>query len=120
MRGIAFYDEDFFVIKEDLDLIAESITRLFMTNNNERVRNPFMGVDLRRMLFEIADQETESVVKSKIIEQIELYEPRVEINNLEVLNSPNQNLLTVNVEFGQRGDVSGDTRLLNFDLEKGV
>lgn len=120
MRGIAFYNEDFFVIKEDLDLISESITRLFMTNNNERVKNPFMGVDLRRMLFELADQETETVVKNKIQEQIEIYEPRVEINKLDIINNPNENLLTVNIDFGQRGNTDGDSRFLNFDLEKEI
>lgn len=116
MKGIAMYGHDFFVIKEGDDLIAESITRLFNTNQNERLKYPFMGVDLRRMVFELADEDSEGVVRDKIIEQIEVYEPRVNIVQLDVEKIPDENTLKIKVGFA-KVNAPNDARFLEFNIE---
>lgn len=99
MKGIAMYGHDFFVIKEDEELISESIGRLFNTNNYERLNNPFMGVDIKNMLFEQADTESADMLKNKISEQIEMYEPRATVNNISVDNLANENTFKIHVSF---------------------
>lgn len=116
MRGIGIYDHDFFVIKEDEDLIAESITRIFNTNQNERLKYPYMGVDIRNMLFELADEDSEGFLREKILEQIETYEPRVRVKQLNVEKLPDENTFNISVGFSLITSPNDD-RLLNFQIE---
>lgn len=115
MRGIAMYGHDFFVIKEDEDLISESINRLFNTNNNERLNNPFMGIDIRNMLFELADEDSEGILRNKIFEQIEMYEPRARIKDLKVENLANENTFKITLSFVSVENPQDD-QLLEFNI----
>lgn len=116
MRGIAFYGHDFFVIKEDEELVAESITRLFNTNQNERLKYPYLGVDIRSMLFELANEDSEGFLREKILEQIEIYEPRVKVRQLNVEKLPDENTFNINVGFALVTSPN-DERFLNFEIQ---
>ncbi|MFW6028784.1 MAG: GPW/gp25 family protein [Halanaerobiales bacterium] len=115
MRGIGFYGYDFFIIKEDIDLVSESIGRLFNTNNNERLNNPYMGVDLKRFLFQLADEDSEDVIKNQITEQIEMYEPRVNVKNISIENLANENTFKIGVSFVLKEDPQSD-QFLEFNI----
>lgn len=81
MQAIAFYNQDFFLIKEDTEAIKENITRILLTQPGERINNPFFGSKLKEFLFEIEtvlSQDLEREIKNAISR----WEPRVTVNSI--------------------------------------
>jgi len=118
-NGPAFYDKDFFVIKQDKELVAESITRILMTNPGERVGQPYFGVGIRNILFNQIDDEITAHLENLIIDQISQYEPRVNILGLDVISLNDENLIRVKLSFVLKGEPPESANILtyNFDLE---
>ena len=115
MRGIGFYDEDFFVIKSNHNLVAESIKRIIMTNARERVGRPGFGANIRDLLFEQVNEEIIDILRKRIEDQIKVFEPRVIINDLQIQNEEDE-LITIAIDFSLVNDVT-DNRLLRFSFE---
>lgn len=120
MKGISFYDRDFFVIKSDYDLIAESITRIVMTNPGERPGIPFFGVGLKNRLFEPMDDLTNQEIETDIRNQVSSYEPRSNILSLNFEKLEDENALSISIGFIVKGDRVEDERFINliFELEE--
>ncbi len=118
MKGIAFYGEDFFTVKQDYDLYAEEIKRLLMTNPGERPGQPYFGAGLRDMVFELADSTTTDFAKNRIQEQISAYLPMLTLTKINVELDNNSFYITLG--FTEKGDLPEDERLLTleFDLEE--
>lgn len=118
-NGIAFYEKTFFVIKKDRELVAESITRILMTNPGERVGQPFFGVGLRNMLFRQIDEDLISDLKKRINDQMSIYEPRADIPEIDVGENLDENRINVKLTFLMKGDPPTSTNILSyaFDLE---
>ena len=89
MKGLGFYGKSFLVIKTDFDLIAESITRIVMTNFNERTGRPFFGANLKNYVFEQMSPESLSEIESNIKKQIATFEPRANLKT--IILTPNEN-----------------------------
>jgi phage baseplate assembly protein W len=115
MKGIAFYENSFFTIKEDVDLYAEELKRLIMTNPGERLGQPYFGVGLKHRLFELGDNETAEQVKQSIIEQVETYLPTVEL--IEIQSKLEENSFFIDIKFIEKGELAEDARLLSFEFE---
>jgi phage baseplate assembly protein W len=67
--------------------IAASIRNLLLTSHYERLFNPDIGSNLKKLLFEPIDNVTTSIIQDMIFETIKNYEPRVTIE--EVVAAPN-------------------------------
>lgn len=80
MKGISFYNEDFFVIKQESDLIKENITRILVTSPGERVMSEF-GCRLKNYIFD-PEYVMEEEVRNEIFRSIKRWEPRVEIEEI--------------------------------------
>lgn len=119
MQGIGFYGQEFFIIKSDHDLIAESIKRILMTNPGERPGQPFFGVGLKERLFEQLDETLISDLKETISDQIATYEPRVDLLDLNVDPKYDENLIEIAIGFKIKGEQLEDERFVNltFTLE---
>jgi phage baseplate assembly protein W len=85
--------------KRDAAAVKQSIKNLLLTDYYEKPFLPFFGANLKGMLFELADEETESEVAENIIRAIEVYEPRVTVQDLNVAVIPDQNDMRVSVVF---------------------
>lgn len=85
--------------KRDAAAVKQSIKNLLLTDYYEKPFQPFFGGNLRAMLFELADDETEDEIRSNIITAINNYEPRVEIQNIDVNVLPDQNDMRVSIVF---------------------
>jgi len=117
MKGIGFYNLDFFEIKEGKDLISESIRRILMTGKGERVGRPFFGVGLKRRLFDQMDEITVENIEQDISSQIEIYEPRVNLTYNKVdINYDNQQII-INLRFKIKSEMEENELSLSFDLE---
>ena len=85
--------------KKDAAAVKQSIKNLLLTDFYEKPFQPFFGGNLRAMLFELADEDTEDEVEENIINAINKYEPRAEILTITVNVLPDQNDMRVSVYF---------------------
>tara|TARA_R110000744_G_scaffold9634_2_gene30658 strand:+ start:8327 stop:8773 length:447 start_codon:yes stop_codon:yes gene_type:complete len=85
--------------KRDAAAVKQSIKNLLLSNHYEKPFEPFYGANLTALLFELADDQTESEVRDNIISSIEEYEPRVRIVDIDVRVLPDQNDMRVSVQF---------------------
>lgn len=76
------------------------------TEPYERFFNPNIGAGLKAYLFENISQDTEYIIKEKIIEVISNYEPRANIINVSVKALPDQNLYTASIIFSVLNNVN--------------
>lgn len=67
--------------------VAASIRNLLLTSHYERLFNPDIGSNLKKLLFEPIDNVTTSIIQDMIFQTIRNYEPRVTIQ--EVVAVPN-------------------------------
>jgi len=85
----------------DEDSVKESIKNLLLTDTGERLFNPSLGSNIRRMLFEnILYPETRYIIKESIGTAITNFEPRCNLISVDVSDISNdQNSVTVTVMF---------------------
>jgi Bacteriophage baseplate protein W len=113
MKGIGFYGTDFFIIKSDYDLVAESITRILMTNPGERPGTPFFGAGLKNQVFEQIDDVAIASIDSSIREQVAAYEPRANLTTLTITSDPNNHDILVKIGFTLLGDAIDNEDFIN-------
>ena len=85
--------------KRDASSVKQAIKNLLLTNHYEKPFQPFFGANLRGLLFELADDQTESEVSVNIASAIQSYEPRVEVMDIDVNVLPDQNDMRVSIVF---------------------
>ena len=79
--------------------ISRSIRNLVLTALGERPFQPRLGSQISRSLFELLDYGTASVIQKDIEVTIKNFEPRVEINTIEVRPQYDQNGYNVLVSY---------------------
>ena len=79
--------------------IKQSVKNLILTNYNERPFQPNIGSSVSRSLFEPNDDFLEEDITDSVRRTIEFNEPRVTLVNVEVLPSPDENNITINIVF---------------------
>lgn len=79
LRGY-FYNQ-----KEDVDQIKSDLLILLLTNPGERVMNPSYGTPLKKLMFEPNDPRLANEARNVIINSIKRWEPRISLNQVEVL-----------------------------------
>lgn len=86
-------------VHKDVKAIINSVKNLILTNHYERLFQPEIGSNIRKMLFEPLDDITAIMVEREIREVIKNYEPRVDIHALVVKASPDYHSLEVTMTF---------------------
>lgn len=71
-----------------INQIKSDLLALLLTNRGERCMLPDFGVNLRRFLFEPNDDVLIRQVRDEISRQLELWEPRVVIEEIEITTNP--------------------------------
>ena len=85
--------------KIDEDAIADSIKNLIMTNRGERLFQPNIGCDIRKLLFENIGPEVIIIAKEHIRIVLQTYEPRASLIGVDVLASLDSNKITVVITY---------------------
>lgn len=85
--------------KIDEDSIKESIKNLVLTDRGERLFQPNLGCDIKKILFENVAPDTIIIAKEMIINTLKAYEPRAAIIGVDVHVPPDQNTLIVTIVF---------------------
>ena len=87
------------VPKYDLEAIKNSVKNLVLTNFYERPFQPFLGSNIRGLLFEPADAFTGIAIKNEIIRVLEKYEPRITGITIQLVDDADRNSYNVTIGF---------------------
>ena len=79
--------------------VKQSLKNIVMTNFYEKPFEPFFGANVSGLLFELANDLTGEEIKNNITSAIEYYEPRAKILDLQVIAKPDNNSISVRLEF---------------------
>jgi len=79
------------VMKTGDAAVVQSVKNLIATNHYERPFHPEKGCGIRNSLFENVQPSTAKSIANWIEEVIRNYEPRVRIDDLEVIAKPEEN-----------------------------
>lgn len=74
----------FFHTQSGIDQIKSDLLILLLTNPGERVMLPTFGTPLRRLVFEPNDTTLQMTARDMIISAIEMWEPRIVVDAIEV------------------------------------
>ena len=75
-----------------VDQIKADLLQLLLTNPGERVMLPNFGTPLREIIFEPNDAISSEHVRDMIINSIRTWEPRITIEQIDVVNSSRSTL----------------------------
>jgi phage baseplate assembly protein W len=93
------------VLLKDSEAVKRSIRNLILTDPYERFFNPSIGSGINASLFENMSRDTESIIKIRITETIENFEPRANLISVIVKALPDQNAYSVNIVFSVNNNV---------------
>jgi len=79
--------------------IVQSLKNIISTNLGERLFQPEIGSDVRRMLFENIAKENLTAVSTYIQTAILKNEPRVSLINIDVVGYPEENGITITIYY---------------------
>lgn len=86
-------------VKRDAAAVTQSLKNLIQTNYYEKPFQPFFGGNIRAMLFELVDEDSEEELAEQVMRAIDTYEPRAQVVGLDVTVNPDQNALSVTIEY---------------------
>jgi phage baseplate assembly protein W len=96
--------------------IINSVKNLILTNHYERPFRPQIGSSIRRLLFENIDTIIAAQLERAVVETIENFEPRAQVNKINAIADPDNNGYKLRLEFFVINSV--DPITINFFLER--
>ena len=87
------------VLKRNENSVKQAIYNLIHTYKAERPFQPNLGCNLNRFLFEPISTLTTQNIKDEIASTLGNYEPRIKLQNVEVVPYIDDNLYTVSITF---------------------
>jgi phage baseplate assembly protein W len=81
------------------DATRANLINFFLTNQNERLFNPFFGANLRKQIFEQLTKNTIDGLDDLITNSLEIYFPRVIVNELKLTPDPDSNTLYIFLSY---------------------
>ena len=101
----------------DAEAVKRSVRNLINTNFYERPFHPEIGSDIRRILFEPVTPIVADVLKRKVEDVINNFEPRAELINVTSIATPDSNAYDLVIEFYLRNSPDG-LQTVNLFLER--
>jgi len=86
-------------VKKNAEAVIGALKNLILTNRFERPYDPLYGADIRSRLFENFDPIEQVNIEEDIKSAIKNFEPRVRINEVRVVASPNSNRVQIGISF---------------------
>ena len=107
---------DDLIILKNSNAIARSIRNIIFTARGDKPFNPFFGSRVSELLFDPMDQITTLAIKTEIEETIKNFEPRVNLKEVQVNPSYDDNEYSVVINYEIIG-IDVDPQQLSFALE---
>lgn len=92
-----------------------NILNFFLTGKRERIMNPNFGVGIREQIFEQITSNSISNIEDIIKFGLNDYFPQIQLNNLTVSSSPDQNLIQIYFSYSIKNTSIQDEILINFN-----
>lgn len=83
----------------DTQAVIRSIRNILSTRVYEKKFDPIFGSNLDALLFELVTPLTAAAINNEIMTAIKNYEPRVNVQNIDVNPLPDQNAYSVTITF---------------------
>ena len=97
------------------DAIKSNLINFFLTGKNERVFNVNFGAGLRNFLFENIQQGEIERARAQTLENLTVFFPTVIVNDLQLLATPDSNLITFVLKYSVRDTNITDEVSINFE-----
>jgi phage baseplate assembly protein W len=81
----------------DLNAIKNSLRNMFLTNRGEKLLNPYFGIGLANFVFDQVTQSTAKAIGDAILSNITTFEPRVQVNKVNVIANEDDNSYVINI-----------------------
>lgn len=104
------------VLKNE-NAIKQAVKNIVMTRRGERPFRPFFGSTVGSVLFENIDLYNVDEISVAIEDALKAYEPRVEMQNVTVINDIDNNSIELVIDYTITG-IPLDTQSLNLILER--
>ncbi len=101
----------------DVDAVKRSVKHLVLTDFGERPFQPWLGSNIRALLFENLNPFTVSVLRTTIETLLENFEPRVILYDLEI-NDAISNTLRITIYFKLVNSFSGEVYSVDTFLDR--
>ena len=88
--------------KTTVDAIKNNIKLLLKTERSERLFQPFLGMNLKRFVFEQITEDTKIQIENDIVDTFETWLPFVELRDIEVITNSiteDRNKININIVF---------------------
>jgi phage baseplate assembly protein W len=85
-------------LSRDAEAVKQSVRNLLLTNFNERPFQPWLGGNLRSVLFNLNDAFAKTEIHDTIKRTLENYEPRAKINSLNI-RSRDEHYIDITLEI---------------------
>ena len=108
-------NDDLIALKNS-NAIARSIRNLVFTSRGDKPFNPFLGSRVNQMLFDPMDPISSVAIRSEIERTINNFEPRVNLQKVEVTPDYDGNQYNILIKYQIIG-IDVDTQQLSFALE---
>ena len=117
------YEDGITLIKDHVEMVKQNVKMILLTAPGERIMEPDFGGGLMSFLFENNNLQTQSVIESRIKDQINTYMPYIEILELNFENTDvnpeiSENYLSIRMEYFIEPLEEVDVIDLDFDLSK--
>ena len=91
-------DGYFKTTKTTVDAIKTNIKLLLQTEQNERLFQPNLGMNLRQLLFEQMTEDLKIQIENNIVDVFERWLPFVDLRKIDI-NNKNNNEIIINIVF---------------------
>jgi phage baseplate assembly protein W len=81
------------------DQIKSNLVNLILTNKGERVFNPEFGCDLKTVLFEGINEDTNAVIENLITTNVNYFIPEIQIQQIVINSDEDNNTISVTVNY---------------------
>lgn len=87
------------LMKYDVDSAKQALTVLLLTNQYEKKFDSKFGVGISSMLFDLMTPITKISLLKRIRNQCAFYEPRIAIRDIQILDTADDNSVTIDFYF---------------------
>ena len=109
--GKAVFNQTF----QTKDAIKANLINYFLTGKNERFFNPSFGAGLRSLLFNNITEAELDGIRLQILDDLQLFFPRVEITNLSLIPNADANTIIFSMRYAIKDSNIEDEVIINFD-----
>jgi phage baseplate assembly protein W len=87
------------LVDNDILAIKNSIRNIFNTKKGEKILAPEFGSSLEQYLFEPITEIYGRIIAEDILNSIEKFEPRIEVQKINVITKPDENMYDIGVSY---------------------